>query len=517
VAFAPKLTTDQRYVLWEELRREVARHRAYPSAQWAMKENQLLPFDVLLGELEPPDAVMRVLWLFNEYHPHIPQNEEETPKLDLVGQAREKAVRDLLKTRGKDGLLKLAETAALTDYVALTVASVIEKRDDFSFLVEAAMERAGKSRVFSAVLSAQAEQKLGVEWRDLIRHWASQNRWPPEQLLTLVLGWRDGRSSWDFVASLGSEVEEIYWKRKCVSEVRDVADLEFAAEKYLRAGRAVAAIQAMHYEVGRLPADTVFAILDAAMPELNAMEPQSISGFAYEIEQVFDALQQRPSVPKLEIAKREYTYLPLFGYRERQLTLHKVMAEDPSFYVGLLCDAFKSNIGEPRKATEELKARAKTAYRLLSEFRILPGMRESEIDVQTLRSWVEEVRRLGAGADRGKITDEFVGHILAYSPADADGAWPHRAVRELVEDMASEQAELGIQIERFNMQGVQSRGIYEGGGRERTKASEVKEWAKATRPWPRTSSMLERIGQSWDREAQEEDERARHDEMRFEA
>jgi hypothetical protein len=38
-----------------------------------------------------------------------------------------------------------------------------------------------------------------------------------------------------------------------------------------------------------------------------------------------------------------------------------------------------------------------------------------------------------------------------------------------------------------------------------------------TRAWPRMSSMLERIGQSWDRHAQEEDERARHDEMRFEA
>ncbi|PYX07487.1 MAG: hypothetical protein DMG88_14560 [Acidobacteria bacterium] len=90
-------------------------------------------------------------------------------------------------------------------------------------------------------------------------------------------------------------------------------------------------------------------------------------------------------------------------------------------------------------------------------------------------------------------------------------------MRDLIEDMASGHAEQGIEIERFNMQGVQSRGIYEGGGRERAKASQEREWAKATRVWPRTSSMLERIARSWDRHAQEEDERARHDEMRFEA
>jgi hypothetical protein len=83
--------------------------------------------------------------------------------------------------------------------------------------------------------------------------------------------------------------------------------------------------------------------------------------------------------------------------------------------------------------------------------------------------------------------------------------------------MDSDEAELGIQIERFNMQGVQSRGLYEGGGLERAKASQARECAKVTRAWPRTSSLLERIAKSWDHHAQEEDERARHDEIRFEA
>jgi len=516
--FASKLTSNQRHDLWSALRGEVARHRAFPSAQWAMKEDQLTPFEALVGALEPPDAVMRVVWLFNEYHPHIPQKEEEAPRLDLVEKTREKAVRNLLHSGGMGTLLSLAESAALPDHVALTVASIMDKADGFAFLVESAMDRPGKLNVFAAVLSARAELKLGTAWRNVVGSWASQRRWQPEQLITLVLGWRDERSSWDFVASLGVELEQIYWKRKSAWPLQgDVADLEFAAQKYLEGGRAVAAIQALHYEVGRIPADIVFRILDAAVAELNAMEAPNVSGLIYQLEQVFDALQRRDDVPKIEIAKREYAYLPLFGYHERQLTLHGVMAEDPVFYVGLLCDAFKRKTGEAREPTEELRARAKAAYRLLSEFRTVPGAHGGEIDAQALRSWVEEVRRLGHAEDRAAITDEFLGHVLGHSPEDADGAWPHRVVRYLIEDLASQEVELGIEIERFNMQGVQSRGLYEGGGRERAKASQTREWAKTTRVWPRTSSMLERIGQSWDRHAQEEDERARHDEMRFEA
>jgi len=334
----------------------------------------------------------------------------------------------------------------------------------------------------------------------------------------LILVWRDERSSWDFATSLGTEVEQLYWKRKSAWSIRgDVVDLEFAAEKYLGAGRAVAAIQALHYEVSRITPDAVFRILDAAISELNAMEPQNLSGLIYEIEQVFDALQRRDDIRKIEIAKREYAYLPLFGYRERQLTLHSVMAEDPGFYVELLCDAFKPKAGEAREPTEELRARAKAAYRLLSEFRTVPGAHGAEIDSKVLRSWTDQVRKLGHAEDRAAITDEFVGHVLGHSPGDTDGAWPHRTVRDLIEDMASDEVELGIQIERFNMEGVQTRGLYEGGGRERAKAIQAREWAKIANAWPRTRSMLERIAQSWDRHAQEQDERARHDEMRFEA
>jgi hypothetical protein len=59
--------------------------------------------------------------------------------------------------------------------------------------------------------------------------------------------------------------------------------------------------------------------------------------------------------------------------------------------------------------------------------------------------------------------------------------------------------------------------MYEGGDRERVLAQQAKDWSVATRAWPRTSAMLKRIADAWERDAQHEDERARHDEMRFES
>jgi hypothetical protein len=272
----------------------------------------------------------------------------------------------------------------------------------------------------------------------------------------------------------------------------------------------------VYYVLRDFPAQTMFRILDAAIQELHASEATPTSQFVYELDKVFNELQRRADVPKTEIARREYAYLPLFGYHDRKLILHEVMAEDPGFYVSLICDAFKPQSGEPREPTDEAKARANAAYRLLGEFRTVPGVSGSQVDPQFLRDWVNNVRRLGNEADRSAITDEFIGHVLAHAPADADGAWPHRTVRNLIEEIESDHAELGITIEHFNSRGVQTRAMYEGGGRERALAEQARQWAKAARGWPRTSSMLNDIAKSWDRHAEDEDERARHDEMRFE-
>ena len=141
-------------------------------------------------------------------------------------------------------------------------------------------------------------------------------------------------------------------------------------------------------------------------------------------------------------------------------------------------------------------------------------MSEGQIDSELLTSWVDEVRRLAKEEDRSEIGDEFIGHLFAYAPQDADGAWPHRTIRDTLERLASKELELGIEIERFNMRGVQVRAMYGGGAPERTLAEEARQSARMTRTWPRTNAVLERIADSWDKTAEREDERARQDKLR---
>jgi hypothetical protein len=292
-------------------------------------------------------------------------------------------------------------------------------------------------------------------------------------------------------------------------------DLEYAARQYQRVGRAGDGLYAIYRHINVLPLELVFEMLDRAISELNASGGKGlVIGHLVEI---LDALSKRADASMEEIAKREYAYLPALGFQEqeRTLTLHRLMAERPEFFVQMICDVFKRASAEHSEPTKEERIRGTIAYRLLRSFKLLPGERNGTIDSSSLNNWVQEVRRLGIKEDRSGITDEYVGHALAHAPLDQeDRAWPHRFIRDLIESLESKEVEQGIQVEKYNMRGVVTKGVYDGGAQEHALADIARGWARMCAAWPRTAALLIGMAEMWEAEEKQEDTRARLQKMR---
>jgi len=516
--FGTQTDNDTRSVLWTALRSFVAHHMAFPTADWTMKAEDLKPFQRLVETFEPADPITRVVWLFNDWNPAIPQIAEYP--YDLPDKTRVNTIRDLLKIGGPTLILELASAATHPELVGIAAGQIFSTVEEYASLVNVAMSGNDRLALFASVLSAEAERQNGRAWQDQIALWSQERSWSDLQLANLVINWQDNRATWDFVVTLGNEVNRIYWERKRPWAPRGLSaeDAEIAAKNYIDVGRASAAINAFALNVDNLSSETIMKMLDSAISELNASGNQVGSNFIFEIEQIFKTLERRDDVPIVEIAKREYAYLPLFEYGDQKLTLHRVMSEDPTFYASLIRDAFKPHNKEAPEPTEAQKHRARAAYQLLSEFTNIPGEHEGQIDSNALSAWVDAVRAIAKEDDRSEIADQFIGHVLAYAGADSDGAWPHRVVRDLIERMSSTHLETGIDTERFNMAGrPHARAFYGGGERERDIAEQFREWSKKAQAWPRTSDMLERIAKSWDHFGAIQDQRSRQDRMRDEA
>ena len=87
-------------------------------------------------------------------------------------------------------------------------------------------------------------------------------------------------------------------------------------------------------------------------------------------------------------------------------------------------------------------------------------------------------------------------------------------MRQLLEELDSDEIERGLMIERFNMRGAHFKGAYEGGAQERVLAEQYRAWAKSMPNWPRTTAILEKIAAGWDHQASQEDIRAEQDKMK---
>ena len=202
--------------------------------------------------------------------------------------------------------------------------------------------------------------------------------------------------------------------------------------------------------------------------------------------------------------------------RDDPRTLHKMLLEQPSFFVEMVSRVFRGKDEEPREISDRESKHATNAYRLLKSLKSLPGQSDQHLDALTLHNWCHEVQRLATYVNRKEIADQMIGQVLAHSPLDPnDEAWPHAAVRGVIEALASSEVERGISIERVNMRGVYSKQMGEGGNQERALAQQLRDWAEASSEFVRTRALLERIAQTWDAYATSADTEAKKQALRF--
>jgi hypothetical protein len=266
-------------------------------------------------------------------------------------------------------------------------------------------------------------------------------------------------------------------------------------------------------------AELVATGLEALLTRDSSAELQSLS--QYGLRNLFSYLE-RGDFDEERLARLEWAYLPAFEYEPAPPTLSRYLATNPSFFVDVVSRVFRPGdeddeetdeedptAEDAEEADEQQVEVARNAYRLLSEWRTLPGRDGDTVDSDVLRDWVNEARTGLNVAKRLKVGDNFIGKLLASSPPDPDGAWPGVAVRDLLESIDSEQIERGMATEIFNSVGVTSRGVLEGGDQERDKSANYREHAERfVDQWPKTAALLRDAAETFERLARDRDDDA---------
>ena len=294
----------------------------------------------------------------------------------------------------------------------------------------------------------------GREWAEARVSLVGTKWWPEQQAEFLTCLPADART-WSLVNSLGPDTERSYWQRINPLVISE-ADAEQAVRCFLEYGRPAAVVSVLaHCEKvsASLVADTLEALVE------SPPEPEEMNSLV--IVELIHRLQGSPDVERSRLARLEWAFLPLFGPHGFQpRVLHEELARSPELFV----------------------------------------------DGEALKAWVERARALLQASGHGRVGDYMIGQLLSGSPPGPDGAWPHPAVRDLIEQIRSADLEQGIEHGRYNSRGVVTK---RGGHRERQIAEHYERDARTVADqWPRTAVMLKRMADLYREEAAREDREA---------
>lgn len=506
---------QSRIDFWNHLRSFISEHKSHPDAKWSIKGDDLLFIEKLCKQITPQSSLEQFKFLFNENNPRLPDPDSKY-NYKTVEEERLKAINKIYHSNDMEGIIELAEGLRTPQFLASAFVNAINDISVFKDVTERSHGQSENLTRFTHALSSCVKHKYNTEWDDIVLELIEKNDWNDNLVTELILSWPNVKQTWDFVSKLGQGVSSKYWKNKSAWISRDMstADIEFSAQKFIENSRAISAIETIHENAAEIDLSLVSSILKNAIDEINELEyPNNM--LSYYIEKIFDALAMRSDVYENDLAMLEYAYFPILERKKNNLTIHKILAKDPTFYISLIKDAFKASKSEKVPKASESQRKAEAAFRLLDSFKILPGYSDDEINSETLTSWVNSVLTLARENDREIITQQYIGKLLAHAPVDPiDNGWPHKKIRDLIEEIELDEVEKGIEIERFNMRGVYIKDSYEGGQQERSLAKQYQEWAFVSSKWVRTNDMLNEIAKKWEYHAKKADSEAKLDRLK---
>lgn len=510
--------SENKFIVWDALRHEFNRHRTFSSEDWTFNEETMRKISNLVETYKPTDIVQGSLWIFNDWMPDLPDLTVSGDDFaEPVDYYRFNVMQSIMNSVGVKGIADLLQKICNVYTGVSHLPALMLKEEDLCKLLRLML--IGEKNVDDAcgVLILDGLNRFGDIWIDKVKHIFFETEIKPERIGKILSSLNDNQKTWETVQNLGQNVNESYWRNKTPRAIQgERSELLLVIDKYISWGRGLAGIISANQRLHDVPSPTLLQLLDLVVAEINSEHAPYNSMASYYVEMVFDALKIREGIPELELAHKELTYLPWFMDKNKPLMLHQLMLQQPAFFMEAICIVYRDNSSPPPKPSEQEIKRATAIYRLLEKLEILPGQQEDEIHEEILQQWCIDVRTLAKDLDRIEITDQRIGKILAHAPSSQrDNAWPHEAVRHVIEHLASDEIEHGLEIERYNMRGVFTRMRGEGGTQERELAIKYRSWANQMPENLRTNAMLIRIAEQWELSANSVDIQEAQDNLRY--
>ena len=492
--------------VWQPLHALVQRHQRYAHTDWTMPPERTERLDALQRALAPHDVGSRIEWLFDSHTPDLPeeagQDFEPGRYFETVAHRRRDAIAELIAADGPEGVITLARATTYPGFVGTAIADA--QADTVGrALLEYIDSDDTKLRDVAYAWATRKGADDPAWLADTVAEFAGR----PVAQARLLLVSNDPTGAWE-VADRDEAVAAAYWSEFSPYGRGPSFELVNEASQRLLAHdrpRTALAHMNLYGREGLVEPTLVIEGLEAFVRQ-PADDPDQFHIDGHAIEQLLD-IARSADVPRERLGQLEWALRPALGYEARSPVLEEQLAADPEFFIQVLSMVFKPRHADVGEDVPQHLAR--NAYQLLDDWNVVPGSPGVglAVDSAALNAWVDEALRLAGEADRLEIALGQIGKVLAKAPGDTDGTWPAAPVRDVIERISRSELDDGFRVQILNSRGVQTRGLAEGGDRERDRAAHYNRLAELmTDRSPRTAAALRGVAASYAADARHFDE-----------
>lgn len=449
------LPEEQKQSLWRRLSKFTKKHRRHADAKWALPNELIAPIEVAMEGLAPTDPFLLYAELFSgrdfDLYEESGNWKEQRIKLD---ERRTSVVQKITEQYGIDGAIRFAESVTSSRDVGAALAAIATPEIEKTLLPDFLDSENEKHLDVVSAFIWRRRHDEGWAWCDRL----NRAEWNHRQIGQFLACLPFTRDAWERAGQWLGKHEGQYWNRASAFPYEAEEDLGYAIDKLLEYGRPHAAINCLermlHSKNTIDPSQCVRALLGA----LKSSEPNHAMD-SYHMVELIKHLQSDSSVSDDDLFRVEWAYLPLLNQLDgnKPVFLHRKLANEPDFFCEVIQLIYRSNKERDKteEPSEEQKAIATNAYRLLREWTRPPGLRDDgTFDSEHFKGWLQRVREVCIETGHLEVALINIGEALIYSPADEDGLWINKTVAGALNDRYSEEMRDGFRTALYNSRGV---------------------------------------------------------------
>lgn len=497
-------------IIEHTLREELTRHLSIPEAAWALSEKELEPYKKLLSDIEPKNVVMKHRWMFEDMFLRLPQKIETDLEKDyrMKQEIRDKAVKEILSERGREGIWELISVAKCPSSV---VNSMILLYGDG--LLRDTCERFGKNIVDIAFLQ-EFFRCLFFQKRedDYMRIIEDVKLYGNTTCLSVCLYAPEYNEKLATIANdCGEEIETLYWQNLNVAYIKTPNPIQII-DKLVWVNRFDEALELIYHNKD---SELIPDIL-----KVNVVKGLIFSGQQdftpkidwYYIDNVIEDLDKSedPEIIQTLVQIEFFAYRAFADRRNiNDLRFIKELMSKPELLIELIMMAYKSDDGNEEEVSESeqnnKKVMARCAFSILYDLSCCPGVDDQgNVNPDVLRSYIYRLYELSVERHRTQVVDMVVGTLLGNLPRNV--SYPQSILGEIVEELKSDSVDEYIRIRIFNSRGVTVRGFAEGGDQERSLVALFRRYRdKVKFTYPRLAKIFSKLMNEYERDANRED------------